>query len=154
MGTPPANIQLQLEKKKKEYEALREQRRRFQTEMDLLDLQSKRDADELARLSSDISLYSGHQSEPTTPPEYREAGFPTSLSRPNRYSTQSLMSPNGKGSFSNRPSRSGSQALPASNSNSHLPPSSVPGSRPNSDEDDDDDYEFDLPTVQSRTGAA
>lgn len=34
----------------------------------------------------------GHQSEPTTPPEYRESGFPSGLSRPNRYSASNALS--------------------------------------------------------------
>ncbi|KAF2097342.1 ARM repeat-containing protein, partial [Rhizodiscina lignyota] len=143
-----------LEKKKKEYEALKEQRLRFQTQMELLDLQSKREEEELQKLHSDLSTFAGHQSEPTTPPEYREAGFPTSLSRPNRYSSASLASPpNGQTSFSNRTSRSGSQAMAAGfQSSSHNPSKSVPGSRRNSDEEEDE-YEFDLQAPMPRTGA-
>ncbi len=81
--------------------------------------------EDLGRHSASATT-NGHQSEPTTPPEYRDthressSGFPTVLSRPNRYSTSSLMNPpssssNGLGGgsglgsgFVNRPGRSAS----------------------------------------------
>ena len=66
--------------------------------------------------SNAASNPNGHQSEPTTPPEYstirehRESssGFPTVLSRPNRYSTSSLTGPLAVGGLYNRPGRSAS----------------------------------------------
>jgi len=138
-----------LEKKKLEYERLREQKRRFEAEMQLLDLQQRREEQELAQMQEDIgrsnnnkNSTTGPQSEPTTPPEYREttSGFPSVFSRPNRYSTSSLTSPPG---LYNRPGRSGSQ-LTSPQSGIHqsrvmddkLPSKSVPGSRRNSDEDE------------------
>ncbi|GKT86891.1 hypothetical protein Ct61P_04741 [Colletotrichum tofieldiae] len=92
-----------IEKKKIEYERLREQRRRFEMEMQKLEQAQRREEMELAKMQDD--LRHGHQSEPTTPPEYHESsGFPTMFSRPNRYSTSSLTSPPG---LFNRPGRSG-----------------------------------------------
>lgn len=128
-----------LEKKKLEYEYLKEQRRRFEAEMELIDLQSRRGEEEINRLSSDLRY--GKQpahSQPTTPPEYNESnGFPTAFSRPNRFSmssiTPSMTTPRG--------SRTNSQvASPPANffGNGNLPSQSVPGTRRNSDEDHDD----------------
>ncbi len=64
----------QLEKKKLEYERLREQKRRFEAEMQILDLQQRREEQELAQMQEDLgrensASTSGHHSEPTTPPE-------------------------------------------------------------------------------------
>jgi hypothetical protein len=87
-----------------------------------------------------MTMAPGHQSEPTTPPEYRngDMDFPSIYSRRSRYSTSSMVSPPG---FNNRASRSGSQLtspLPevaqvgyhyANGSSDKLPSKSVPGSR-------------------------
>jgi hypothetical protein len=88
---------LQIEKKKQEYERLLSQKRRFELEMAKLDQAQRREEQELAQMQEDLAFGTGHQSEPTTPPEYRETttGFPTLLSRPNRYSTSSILSPPG-----------------------------------------------------------
>lgn len=156
----------QLEKKKLEYERLREQKRRFEAEMQLLDLQQRREEQELAQMQEDIgrsnnnnSSTAGHQSEPTTPPEYREttSGFPSVFSRPNRYSTSSLTSPPG---LYNRPGRSGSQ-LTSPQSGIHqsramddkLPSKSVPGSRRNSDDDEKEEAVRQDPTSHRATNA-
>lgn len=132
---------MQLEKKKLEYERIREQRRRFEMEMQKLEQQQRREEMELAKMQND--LRHGHQSEPTTPPEYHDSsGFPSMFSRPNRYSTSSLTSPPG---LFNRPGRSGSQlASPPSGfmqsrmpfDEHHLPSKSVPTTRRNSDDDE------------------
>jgi hypothetical protein len=136
-----------IEKKKLEYERIREQRKRFELEMLKLDQQQRKEALELAQMEEEITRYGGHQSEPTTPPEYREAtGFPSMFSRPNRYSMSSLVSPPG---ILNRPARSGSQLIsPPSGlvSNrfgfedhqlpSQLPSRSVPTTRRNSDDEE------------------
>ncbi|KAG5925524.1 hypothetical protein E4U42_004199 [Claviceps africana] len=99
-----------IEAKKLEFERIREQRRRFELEMQKLDQQQRREEQELAQMEEEIRI-AGHQSEPTTPPDYRDnpTGFPSIFSRPNRYSTSSLASPPGF----NRPARSGSQLTPA-----------------------------------------
>ncbi|KAJ9132281.1 ARM repeat-containing protein [Pleurostoma richardsiae] len=150
-----------LEKKRMEYEKLREQKRRFEAEMAKLDLQQRREEFELAQMQEDLGRLSGHQSEPTTPPEYREtsSGFPTMFSRPNRYSTSSLTSPPG---LFNRPSRSGSQlASPQSGImqqsrfafDDQLPSRSVPASRRNSDEDEKEEAVRQDPTSHRSTNA-
>ena len=95
---------------------------------------------ELEQMTQDlhgVSIASGHQSEPTTPPEYRDHNFPSIYSRRNRYSSSSLMSPPGLGA--NRNPRSGSQlqSPPAearqaqgdAGNTDKLPSKSVPGSR-------------------------
>ena len=162
------NGPFKLEKKKQEYEFLREQRKRFQAEMDLLDLQTRREETEMDRLTNDLSIQNlsgGHQSEPTTPPEFRESnnGFPTPLSRPNRFSASMLSPPGLQSSLSthsNRTSRNTSQvASPRyyhghshSQSISHIPSKSVPGSRRGSDEEEET-YDFDLPPVNKKSGA-
>ncbi|CAI6333901.1 unnamed protein product [Periconia digitata] len=141
-----------LEKKKLEYEYLKEQRRRFEAEMELIDLQSRRDEEEINRLSTDIRY--GKHSQPTTPPEYSNAskGFPTSLSRPNRFSMSSI-----NGLTTPRSAHSGSQlASPPSapaNTNGFLSAKSMPGSRRNSDEDGDDfdNDDFNPPTQYRNT---
>ncbi|KAI9742450.1 MAG: hypothetical protein M1818_003984 [Claussenomyces sp. TS43310] len=154
-----------LEKKKLEYERLREQKRRFEAEMQLLDLQQRREEQELAQMQEDLgranknnASVAGHQSEPSTPPEYRETnpGFPTVFSRPNRYSTSSLTSPLG---LYNRPGRSGSQLTSPKSGimpsryimDEKLPSKSVPGSRRNSDEDEKDDAVRQDPTSHRST---
>ncbi|KKY24830.1 putative mrna binding protein pumilio 2 [Diplodia seriata] len=156
-----ANPQIfQLEKKKAEYEYLKEQRRRFEAEMELYDIQIKGVQNDFNRLSQDVvppNNYTGHQSEPTTPPEYRDQGFPSAFSRPQRYSMQSLTSPQQSyHSGSTRPSRSGSQITsPGQNfpqGISHIPSKSMPGSRRGSDEEEDN-YEFDVSNMNPRSGA-
>lgn len=133
--------------------------------MQLLDLQQRREEQELAQMQEDIgrtnnkNSHTGHQSEPTTPPEYREttSGFPSVFSRPNRYSTSSLTSPPG---LYNRPGRSGSQ-LTSPQSGIHqsrvmddkLPSRSVPGSRRNSDEDEKEEAVRQDPTSHRATNA-
>lgn len=118
--------------------------------MQKLDQQQRREAIELAQMEEEVGRLGGHQSEPTTPPEYRDnSGFPSMFSRPNRYSMSSLTSPPG---FLNRPARSGSQltsppsgrmqsrfgfddATPAMPS---MPSRSVPTTRRNSDDEKDE----------------
>ncbi|KAL1871584.1 hypothetical protein VTK73DRAFT_2013 [Phialemonium thermophilum] len=155
-----------LEKKRLEYERLREQKRRFEAEMHKLDAQQRQEERELALMQEDLGrfggngLLAGHQSEPTTPPEYREtsSGFPTLFSRPNRYSTSSLTSPPG---LFNRPARSGSQLTspPASIGQTRLafddqlPSRSVPGTRRNSDEDEKEEAVRQDPTSHRSTNA-
>ncbi|GME56648.1 Pumilio domain-containing protein [Neofusicoccum parvum] len=154
------NKTFQLEKKKAEYEYLKEQRRRFEAEMELYDLQLQGAQSDYARLSQEVGRnnYAGHQSEPTTPPEYRDQGFPSAFSRPQRYSMQGLASPQqGFQTGSNRPSRSGSQITsPGQNFNqgiSHMPSKSMPGSRRGSDEEEENN-EFDISNMNPRSGGA
>jgi hypothetical protein len=134
-ASPALLTACQLEKKKLEYEYLKEQRRRFEAEMELIDLQSRRDEEEINRLSTEVKY--GKHSQPATPPEYsNHTGFPTSLSRPNRFSMSSIT-----GMTTPRSGRSGSQLTspPSAPANGSFNPSkSVPGSRRNSDEDKDE----------------
>ena len=135
--------------------------------MQLLDLQQRREEQELAQMQEDLgrsnnnnNTTAGHQSEPTTPPEYREtnSGFPSVFSRPNRYSTSSLTSPPG---LYNRTSRSGSQLAspqsgipqPRTMMDDKLPSKSVPGSRRNSDEDEKEEAVRQDPTSHRSTNA-
>lgn len=116
--------------------------------MKLLDLQEQRlqqststaDADQLAREFAQVNLTAGPVSEPTTPPDYSDAGFPTSFSRPDRYSISSITSPPG---LSNRFSQSSAPPVPSPSGNVNgrsLPPKppakSMPGSRRNSDDEE------------------
>lgn len=125
-----------------EYERIREQRRRFELEMQRLDQDFRREARELAQMEEEVRI-NGHQSEPTTPPEHN-SGFPSIFSRPNRYSMSSLASPPG---FHNRPARSGSQLMsPPSGMapgrygwDEALPSRSVPITRRNSDDEEKDE---------------
>lgn len=154
-----------LEKKKADYERIREQRRRFEAEMQKLDQQQRTDELTIAQMEEDLAHghrngigMPGHQSEPTTPPEYREtsSGFPTFLSRPNRYSASSLVSPPG---LYSRPGRSGSQLASPQSAvlrsgfayDDGLPSRSVPGSRRNSDEDEKEEALRQDPTSHRST---
>ncbi|KAL2149393.1 hypothetical protein VTH82DRAFT_8044 [Thermothelomyces myriococcoides] len=149
-----------LEKKRQDYERLREHRRRFEAEIHRLDAQQRQEERELHQLQEDLAArFGGHQSEPTTPPEYRDSsGFPSIFSRPNRYSTSSLASPPG---LFNRTSRSGSLltsplsgTLPSSRFPfDDLPSRSVPGSRRNSDEDEKEEAVRQDPTSHRSTNA-
>ncbi|TLS25966.1 hypothetical protein PpBr36_07457 [Pyricularia pennisetigena] len=152
-----------IEKKRMEYEKIREQRRRFEAEMQKLDLQQRREEQELAAMQEDLGRIAGHQSEPTTPPEYRDAaGFPSVFSRPNRYSTSSLISP--PGLLYNRPARSGSQLTSPQPGgimqsvrgfayDDGLPARSMPGTRRNSDEDEKEEAVRQDPTSHRSTNA-
>ncbi|KAK0706462.1 armadillo-type protein [Lasiosphaeria miniovina] len=151
-----------LEKKRLEYERLREHKRRFEAEIHKLDAQQRQEERELQMMQQDLASgrFAGHQSEPTTPPEYREtsSGFPTMFSRPNRYSTSSLTSPPG---IFNRPGRSGSQLTSPQAGlvqsrfafDDQLPSRSVPGSRRNSDEDEKEEAVRQDPTSHRSTNA-
>ncbi|KAL8903475.1 MAG: hypothetical protein Q9171_007390 [Xanthocarpia ochracea] len=127
-----------LEKKRMELEMLQEQRKMYNKEMERLSMQTAREKQELDQMTQDlqrVNMAPGHQSEPTTPPEYRDQ-FPSVFSRNNRYSMSSIASPPG---LNNRSSRSGSQLTSpppeiAQTLHNHinsdtLPSKSVPGSR-------------------------
>ncbi|GAP83855.2 putative RNA-binding protein [Rosellinia necatrix] len=152
----PTQIKVQLlERKKLEYEKLREQKRQFEVEMHVLDQQQRELREDLRPVMS----LTGHQSEPTTPPEYRETstGFPTMFSRPNRYSMSSIASPPG---LFNRPGRSGSlltspqsSIMPSRYHDDPLSYRSVPATRRNSDEDEKEEALRQDPTSHRSTNA-
>ena len=129
--------------------------------MELIDLQARREEDEMHRLATDLSRFgtAGNQSEPTTPPEHREAIL-NPVIRPSRFSSASMTSPPVVAVNSTRPSRSGSQiASPSteisstvsSQSTTIIPSKSVPGSRRDSDEEDADDYTKAYATMKPRS---
>ncbi|KAF1810935.1 hypothetical protein P152DRAFT_72111 [Eremomyces bilateralis CBS 781.70] len=144
------------DKKKAEQAFLREQRRRFQSEMDFFDRQSGQDDDMFRQQDSEFGTLLGPQSEPTTPPELRESNGFASYSRGTRYSLSgsSMSSALGFGTpFSSMATRSGSQAFipPQTQSMmSHNPSKSVPGSRRNSEEEDEVEHE--LPMLNAHSG--
>jgi hypothetical protein len=160
-------LRSQIEKKRMDYEKIREHKRRVEAEIHMLTAQERQEELELAAMTEDLrytgNSLAGHQSEPTTPPEYRDtsSGFPSIFSRPNRYSTSSLTSPPGLGLFTTRPGRSGSQlASPQSGImqsrfafDDQLPSRSVPSSRRNSDEDEKEEAVRQDPTSHRSTNA-
>ncbi|KAL9480690.1 hypothetical protein ACSS6W_005476 [Trichoderma asperelloides] len=152
-----------IEKKRLEYERIREQRRLFEIEMHALDQKQRREALELVRMEEEMNRFAGHQSEPTTPPEYRNTnnGFPSIFSRPNRFSTSSITSPPG---LFGRPARSGSLLDSPVHGTSSLqqsyglddaqvPSRSVPITRRNSDDDDKEDAVRQDPSSQRSTNS-
>lgn len=118
-----------------------------------LDFRAKNTEDELHRLQSELNQLNvaGHQSEPTTPPEYHQNGF----TRPNRLSLVSLTSPPSVTSMAGpRSNRSSSQVVTSpfqASASQQLPSMSVPGTRRNSDEDDEDQYEKEIQHVNTST---
>ncbi|KAK8171157.1 armadillo-type protein [Phyllosticta citrichinensis] len=147
-----------LEKKKNDLEALKEQRARFDAEMETYEKPFKGTQIDYSRFGDEVNRTNlpAPQSEPTTPPEYRDNGFPTAFSRPQRYSVQSFTSPQSGTTLSNRPSRSGSQITSpphVSHGISHMPSKSMPGSRRGSDEEEDS-HELSIANMNPRTGAA
>jgi hypothetical protein len=123
---------------------LAEKRRQFEAEFDLQQQQNKQALEELARDLSRTNLAPGAVSEPTTPPEHRDqTGFPSLISRPNRFSMSKLTSPPGGltrlgYSSSQLASPPPEPATKASAPQSTPKPSakSMPGSRRNSEEED------------------
>ncbi|KAK8200012.1 mRNA binding protein-like protein Pumilio 2 [Phyllosticta capitalensis] len=162
IGTDWSANKHQLDKKKGDLEALKEQRTRFDTEMDVYGNRIKDAQADYARFHDDIHRANlpAPQSEPTTPPEYRDNGFPSAFSRPQRYSVQSFTSPHShthsNTTLSNRPSRSGSQITSPPHIHhgiSHMPSKSMPGSRRGSDEEEGSN-ELSIANMNPRTGAA
>ncbi|KAL4872731.1 hypothetical protein BDV12DRAFT_182759 [Aspergillus spectabilis] len=129
------------EKKRQHIEYMREQKRRFEEDMKLLDLQHEREQLEMNQLAKDLAKagISGPVSEPTTPPEHREKGFPGAFSRPTRFSTSSVTSSPG---FFNVFASSVTSPPGQVNHDSAQTPinrfavHSVPGSRRNSEKED------------------
>lgn len=111
--------------------------------MKLLDLQHEREKQEMDQLARELAKagVSGPVSEPTTPPEHRDAGFSGAFSRPTRFSTSSVTTSPG---FFNVFAPSSHVTSPSSQVNtgsvptptSHFSVHSVPGSRRNSEKED------------------
>lgn len=120
---------------------MREQRRRFEEDMKLLDLQHEKEKHEMDQLARDLAKagVSGPVSEPTTPPEYRENGLPGGFARPTRFSTSSVTSSPGffnvfAPSQVTSPSQVNSPG--AQTPTNRFSVHSVPGSRRNSEKED------------------
>nr|OQO30390.1 hypothetical protein B0A51_02350 [Rachicladosporium sp. CCFEE 5018] len=149
---PPA------EREYRHYEQLLAEQRRIQAFIEQVDPDTRREVEDNMRHEHAVAQMIA-QSEPTTPPEYADA-FPSALSKPNRYSSSSVMSPPG---ITNRGSRSNTQLTsPAGhyaqacngNNASNIPSQSVPGSRRHSDdEEEDDDFLFDFNANAHRAAA-
>ncbi|KAI9893724.1 MAG: hypothetical protein M1814_005940 [Vezdaea aestivalis] len=136
-----------LQEKIQELRTLQQRALQQETEMHLIQQKKKQSEEEVAQLINGYQAMHP-QSEPTTPPEYHDSGFPTALSRPNRFSGSMIGTVPAIGS--NRPSRAGSQLTspssglissqfktPGSSAANRLTWKSVPGSRRNSDEEDE-----------------
>ena len=153
----------QIERKRIEYEKLREQRLKFEIELENFKIQQAVEKKELEQMTQDlhgVNIASGHQSEPTTPPEYRDHNFPSIYSRRNRYSSSSLISPPGLGAGRNprpgsqlqSPPVEAPQAQGNSGNTDKLPSKSVPGSRRGSN-DRITPYTTETPTTGQRSTA-
>lgn len=152
-------IEAQSERAARHYETLLQAQRKIQEELEKVDADTRREVDENIRHEHSVTQLFA-QSEPTTPPEYQNA-FPNNLSRPNRYSAASLMSPPGTGitTRSNRASThltsppAGFARPYTANNNPSLPSQSVPGSRRQSDDEDDNDFVYGFDSTIRRAGA-
>ncbi|KAE8152451.1 hypothetical protein BDV25DRAFT_128008 [Aspergillus avenaceus] len=138
----PLDLLSSFEKKRQHIEYMREQKRRFEEDMKLLDMQHEREKLEMDRIAKDLAKagISGPVSEPTTPPEYRENGFSGGFTRPTRFSTSSVTSSPG---FFNvfAPSQVATPQSQVNHSSAQTPTNrfsvhSVPGSRRNSEKED------------------
>ncbi|KAJ5584668.1 Armadillo-like helical [Penicillium hispanicum] len=144
----PLDLLSSFEKKRQHIEYMREQKRRFEEDMKLLDMQHEKEKSEMDQLARDLAKagLSGPVSEPTTPPEYREppmsSAVSSAVSRPSRFSTSSVTSSPG---FFNAfgPSSQLTSPQAPSNPTHHSAQSvdrfaghSLPGSRRNSEKED------------------
>lgn len=136
--------EFQSEKRARQYEELLVQQRRIQAEMALIDPETRLAVDEHQRLEQDINMFtSGHQSEPTTPPEHHRSAH-----RPNssHFSSASLTSPPGIVSAHHRggsllltsPSSTFANPVTSAQAASGIPSQSVPASRRGSDHGEQD----------------
>lgn len=113
---------------------MREQKRRFEEDMKLLDMQHEKEEiemDQLARKMAKAGL-GGPASEPTTPPEYRDSPVQTAVSRPGRFSSASVTSSPGFFGVFAPSSQLTSPQQPVDRFAGH----SLPGSRRNSEKEE------------------
>lgn len=105
--------------------------------MKLLDLQHEREKQEMDQLARDLAKAGipGPVSEPTTPPEYHDNGFPAGFSRPTRFSTSSVTSSPGFFNVFAPSNQMTSSPNGAQTPTNRFSVHSVPGSRRNSEED-------------------
>ena len=117
-----------------------------------LNKENRREEQELYRLRQELGFGGvvGHQSEPTTPPEIRDSGFPSALSKPNRFSASNLTSPTGMlgrktpGDSSRLNSPPNERARAYNALTSAAPDTSTPQSRQESDGEEERDETFDV----------
>lgn len=129
---------------------LKQRQAKFKAEMEALEQQEQALRQELYGPSD--------QSEPTTPPDkWEKDGFPSALSRPNRYSSSSMMSQQG---LTTRSSRAGSQVTSPPNERERalqsligFPSQSMPGSRQDSDGEENDQYNGEVLSLDHRKAA-
>lgn len=116
---------------------MREQRRRFEADLKLLDLQQEKEKREMEAIARDLAKagLNGPVSEPTTPPEYRENqnGFPSMFSRPARFSISSATPSMFSNVFTSQITTPASKSTIGSTSNN----GSVLSSRRNSENEND-----------------
>ncbi|KAF5866130.1 hypothetical protein ETB97_000664 [Aspergillus alliaceus] len=138
----PLDLLSSFEKKRQHIEYMREQKRRFEEDMKLLDKEHEKERLEMDRIAKDLAKagISGPVSEPTTPPEYRENSFSGGFTRPTRFSTSSVTSSPG---FFNvfAPSQATTPQGQVNQASAQTPTNrfsvhSVPGSRRNSEKED------------------
>ncbi|KAJ5676112.1 hypothetical protein N7462_009009 [Penicillium macrosclerotiorum] len=137
----PLDLLSSFEKKRQHIEYMREQKRRFEEDMKLLDMQHEKEKIEMDQLARDLAKagLSGPVSEPTTPPEHHEP-VSSSISRPGRFSTSSVTS--SPGFFSAFAPSSQLTSPQAPTHTAHQQPvdrfagHSLPGSRRNSEKED------------------
>ncbi|KAJ5445497.1 Armadillo-like helical [Penicillium cf. griseofulvum] len=136
----PLDLLSSFEKKRQHIEYMREQKRRFEEDMKMLDLQHAREKLEMDQLARDLAQagISGPVSEPTTPPEYRDSTVSSAFSRPARFSTSSVTSSPGFFNAFAPSNLTSPQAAsqPVQPSIDRFAGHSVPGSRRNSEKDD------------------
>lgn len=140
------------------YENLLAVQRKLQAELEAFDPSIRREVENGLRHEESIAQMMA-SSEPASPPEYGNA-FPTSFSKPNRYSATGLTSPPG---ITTRPNRSSTQLTsPAAafvrpfTSSGHapnIPSQSMPGSRRQSDDEDDDNFIWGYDSALHRAAA-
>lgn len=128
---------------------MREQKRRFEEDMKLLDIQHEKEKIEMDQLARDLAKaglsgpvngpINGPMSEPTTPPEYRDAPVSSAISRPGRFSGSSVTSSPGYYNVFGSSSQLASPQAPshsAQTSVDRFAGHSLPGSRRNSEKED------------------
>ncbi|KAJ5591064.1 Armadillo-like helical [Penicillium hetheringtonii] len=130
----PLDLLSSFEKKRQHIEYMREQKRRFEEDMKLLDMQHEKEKIEMDQLARDLAKagLGGPASEPTTPPEYRDSPVQAAVSRPGRFSSASVTSSPGFFNVFAPSSQLTSPQQPVDRFAGH----SVPGSRRNSEKEE------------------
>ncbi|KAJ5493392.1 hypothetical protein N7539_002138 [Penicillium diatomitis] len=128
------------EKKRQHIEYMRQQKRRFEEDMKLLDMQHEKEKIEMDQLARDLAKagLSGPVSEPRTPPEHSES-LASSIARPGRFASSSVTSsPGFFSAFAPSSQVTSPQALSQPNHQTvdRFAGHSLPGSRRNSEKEE------------------